>query len=971
MEEKKMKRKTLLFLSLLVVASMVLAACQPPAEPTEEPTEEVEEPEEEVEEPEEEVVEPEEEEVVEPEEEAVVRVEGKGGWLDEIVYSVVDLNSAITQIGAGAVDMYSSGMSSDLLPEIEAAELPYAESGGLYYELTFNPIGPIWEESTGKVNPFSEARAREAMNWLVDRDYINREVYNGGALPKWWSIITNMPDYTSFASTVRALETEYAYDMARADAQIEEVMLEIPGVTREDGMYMFEGEQVEILMLIRNDSDKTRIPIGDYVANQLEEIGFATVRDYKTSSEASPIWILGNPADGLFHIYTGAWGAGGIDRNEGDNFQFFDTPASAYGFTALWQGFGPAMDNEDRYLELADDLANNNFNSIEERAVAMEEMLELALKESIHVWLIDGRNFVPHADNVQTGFDLMAGVDNSQIYPYTVRFTDQVGGTMNISQSDIYVDPWNPLAGSNWTYDHTIQRAVEEWPFMLDPYTGLVLPLWFETAEITAQEGLPIGKTHDYLTLDFAPEVVVPEDAIMDWDAVNGQFITAAEKLVLDAEAAAQAVVDAQAAFDAAPAAVEEAQTALDAAQAALDDLADDASDEDKAAAQLAVDDATAALDAAQAALDGGPDAIAAAEEAAAAAAAKEKFTARIKSVVTYPDDFWGKIKWHDGSELTLADMLYWWILPLDAGKEGSPNYDESQAASVAADLAAFKGMKIVSEDPLVIEAYSDYYETDAELCIVEFLSPAGDYGILPWHVMAPATLADAAGEVAFSADKAEALSTDTTTVEWLNLIGGESLGIVEKYLDQALADTFIPYPNVLGDLISAEDATARYENLKAFYAERGHFWAGNGPYILDDVFLTEQVATVVYNPMYPYDSDRWAAFAAPKLAEVEVEGEGSVVLGTDFVFDVTVTFEGEAYPDADITRVFGLVYDGTGALVAEVDAELVEDGMYTVTVPADVSAEMEAGASKVEVVVVPTVVATPTFVAFEFVAVE
>jgi peptide/nickel transport system substrate-binding protein len=236
---------------------------------------------------------------------------------------------------------------------------------------------------------------------------------------------------------------------------------------------------------------------------------------------------------------------------------------------------------------------------------------------------------------------------------------------------------------------------------------------------------------------------------------------------------------------------------------------------------------------------------------------------------------------------------------------------------------------------------------------------------------MAPATLADAAGEVAFSADKAEALSTDTTTVEWLNLIGGESLGIVEKYLDQALADTFIPYPNVLGDLISAEDATARYENLKAFYAERGHFWAGNGPYILDDVFLTEQVATVVYNPMYPYDSDRWAAFAAPKLAEVEVEGEGSVVLGTDFVFDVTVTFEGEAYPDADITRVFGLVYDGTGALVAEVDAELVEDGMYTVTVPADVSAEMEAGASKVEVVVVPTVVATPTFVAFEFVAVE
>lgn len=967
-----MKRKTLLFISLLVVASLVLAACQPPAEPPEEPTEEVEEPTEEVEEPEEEVEEPEEEEVEEPEEDAVARVEGKGGWLDEIVYSVVDVNSAITQIGAGAVDMYSSGLSSDLLPEIEAAELPYAESGGLYYELTFNPSGPIWEESTGKVNPFSDARAREAMQWLVDRDYINREVYNGGALPKWWSLITNMPDYTSFAATVRRLETEYAYDMARADAQMEEVMLEIPGVTREDGMYMFDGEQVEILLLIRNDSDKTRIPIGDYVANQLEEIGFATVRDYKTSSEASPIWVFGNPADGLFHIYTGAWGASGIDRNEGDNFQFFDTPASAYGFTALWQGFGEAMDNPDRYMELADDLANNNFNSIEERAVAMEEMLELALKESIHVWLIDGRNFVPHTDNLVTGFDLMAGVDNSQIYPYTLRFADQVGGTMNIGQSDIYVDPWNPLAGSNWTYDHTIQNATQEYPYMFDPYTGLLLPFWFESAEVTVQEGLPVGVTHDdYLTLDFAPEIVVPEDAIMDWDGVNADFITAAEKLVLDAEAAAQAVVDAQAALDAAPAAVEEAQAALDEAQAAQDELADDASDEDKEAAQVAVDDATAALDAAQAALDGGPDAIAAAEEAAAAAAAKENFTARVKSVVTYPDDFWGTIKWQDGSDLTLADMLYWWILPIDVGKEGSAIYDDSQAASVAADLAAFKGFRILSEDPLVIEGYSDYYETDAELCIVDTFSPSGDYGVAPWHVMAAASLADAAGEVAFSADKAEALSTETTSVEWLNLIGGESLGVVEKYLDQALADSHVPYPNALGDLISAEEAAARYENLKAFYGEYGHFWASNGPYILKDVFLTEQVATVVYNPDYPFDSDRWAAFGAPKLAEVEVEGEGSVVLGTDVVFDVAVTFEGEAYPDAEITRVFGLVYDGTGALVAEIDAELVEDGAYTVTIPADVSAEMEAGASKVEVVVVPTVVATPTFVAFEFVAIE
>ncbi len=74
-------------------------------------------------------------------------------------------------------------------------------------------------------------------------------------------------------------------------------MLGIEGVTREDGKYMFAGKPVTLILLIRNDSDGTRVPIGDYVANQLESIGFAVDRQYKKSSEASPIWVDGNPAD--------------------------------------------------------------------------------------------------------------------------------------------------------------------------------------------------------------------------------------------------------------------------------------------------------------------------------------------------------------------------------------------------------------------------------------------------------------------------------------------------------------------------------------------------------------------------------------------------------------------------------------------------------------------------------------------------
>jgi len=45
----------------------------------------------------------------------------KGGWLDEIDYSIVDAQSVITQIGAGAVDLFSYGLASDKLAEIKKA----------------------------------------------------------------------------------------------------------------------------------------------------------------------------------------------------------------------------------------------------------------------------------------------------------------------------------------------------------------------------------------------------------------------------------------------------------------------------------------------------------------------------------------------------------------------------------------------------------------------------------------------------------------------------------------------------------------------------------------------------------------------------------------------------------------------------------------------------------------------------------
>jgi peptide/nickel transport system substrate-binding protein len=160
------KNRFMLVLSVLMAISMVLSACGTPVTPavteppvtaapvTEAPT-------------------------AAPTEPPVTR---HGGWLDEIDYSVVDAQSAITQIGAGAVDLFSYGLAADKLAEIKAANLCYTQSYGTYYSFIFNPA--VFTDTT-KLNPFSNLKIREATNWLIDRNYINQEVYAGGALPKY------------------------------------------------------------------------------------------------------------------------------------------------------------------------------------------------------------------------------------------------------------------------------------------------------------------------------------------------------------------------------------------------------------------------------------------------------------------------------------------------------------------------------------------------------------------------------------------------------------------------------------------------------------------------------------------------------------------------------------------------------------------------------------------------------------------
>jgi peptide/nickel transport system substrate-binding protein len=838
-------RKFSVVLGLLVVASMILSACGPTEAP-----------------PEVDVVAPEAPEAPEApaaEEPAAPATTRMGGWLDEVVFSVVSSESAVTQLQAGAIDIYAGGLASADLPAIKDAGLSYSASNGLYYNMMYNPAGPVF--NNGKLNPFSSRKIREATNWLFDRDYINQEVYAGGGLAKYFAIQTNGPEYADLAEVARELEAKYAYNPGKANDVITAEM-EVLGATLVDGKWQFEGEPVTLIFLIRNDSDGTRIPIGDYVANQFESIGFTVDRQYKKSSEAGPIWYGTDPIEGQWHMYTAAWGSSVISRDERDMFQQMYLPTSVQGdYVFLENQPDPA------FQKLGDDLANANFNTLAERRAMMEQAMELSLEDSLQVWLIDGKNYTPYLNNVVVTSDLAAGVEGAQIWPYTARFEGQEGGTLKWGEPDLFAEPWNPIAGSNWTFDQAAIRATSSGDFMFDPFTGLVWPLRMEKAEITIQEGLPVGKTHDWVTLEFAPTIEVPVDAWADWDATTQTFTLAGEGV-----------------------------------------------------------------------------------------------TAKRKAVVYYPADMYDTVKWHDGSAFSAADVVMGLIMIFDRAKEESVIYDEQAVPNYEFFMEAFKGMKITSVDPLVIEFYSDSYSQDAELN-VPYLWPNYGFAEASWSLIAVANLAEANGELAYSPDKSV-----TNEVEQTSFIGGPSLEILGKYLDEAAGESLIPFAPTLGEYITADEAASRYANLKAWADKQKHYWVGTGPYYLDKVFLTESTLTLKHFADFPDKADRWAFFSEPKLADAELDGPGQVKIGDEAVFDVFVTFEGAPYPLDEIKNVKYLLYNAKGELVEVGAAEAVADGHLRVTLTAAVTSALEAGSNKLEVAVVPLNVSVPAFESIDFV---
>jgi peptide/nickel transport system substrate-binding protein len=781
----------------------------------------------------------------------------RGAMVDQIVFTrEADTGRVTGLIEAGSHQVFTQGISSPTVFNRlrDSLHTAYDLSYGTSSELTINPAGP--ELAGGELNPFHVPAIREALNRLIDRRYIAEEIFGGLAVPRYLPLSTAFPDYARLADVARELELHYAHDPEAARQVIGREM-EALGARREGGRWWYRDDPVRLIVLIRTEDERRRV--GDYIANLMEDLGFAVERRYRTAEEASRLWIASDPRAGHWHLYTGGWINTVIQRDQAQTFSDFYTPRGRA--EPLWQAYQPTPE----FDELAERLQRRDYQTWEERQAMMARALELSMEDSVRIWLVDQLNASARAANVEVAVDLAGGLSGSALWPYTLRYTDRVGGQMVFGTPGLLTEPWNPVAGSNWIFDQMLIRATQDPVVIPDPFTGLFHPQRIERAELTVQKDVPVSRTLDWLSVDTAETIRVPEAVWIDWNGEAGRFVSVGEKH-------------------------------------------------------------------------------------------PEGITARTRVRVHYDETLFEQ-RWHDGVRLSLTDFVLPWILTFERADEQSRLFDIAHLPTFEAFQRHFRGWHIVSQDPLVIDIYSDQIYPDAETIVAARApNPA------PWHTLMLGILAERSGELAFSSNKADRLQVD-----WMSLVAGPSVPILERQLRQAREQGIQPYPAVLGDLLGEEEVAERYRTLTDWHAERGHFWVGHGPFLLHSVHPVEGSVVLRRFADFPDPADKWLRFSRPEVPELDLDGPMVVEAGEAATFRLAVTFEGQPYAREAIEQVQFLLFDGRGELAVRGEAEALGNGQWAIALLPEVIAALGAGANSLELAVTSQRVALPAFASHVF----
>lgn len=439
-----------------------------------------------------------------------------GPWLDEVVISQeLDSSLALTKIIEGEADgmFFDFRNLADRERALAADNVETFTTYGLFDEFTMNPA----VQSVGPENPFAIRAVRESMQYLIDRDFIVREIYGGRSTVYRTPFHPLSPDYARGIADFLVIEDQYAFDPAKGKQQMFAALEGAGWTIGTDGFWHdSNGDLVVITGLIRTQDE--RLQMGRYYSDLLRGLNFNVVNN--EGPRVSSVAYGGLPDQNLWHFYTAGWISTSLTAWDDGQLDFFANC-----------GIGEPYCNVDFYQppaelsDIAQRLLVADYGSLAERAQLIKDGTAMAMSESIRIF-IDARSSLwasnTHMSNII--WDLFGGDAN----PWALRAADttdsQGNKTAKMLNLEMLIDGWNPWVYPGWLYDSVQRNLMFDDGMDPHPHTGRWVD-WRQHATVVTQG--PTG------TLN------VPSDAIA-WDngtnsfAAVGSGVTASSKVTYD-----------------------------------------------------------------------------------------------------------------------------------------------------------------------------------------------------------------------------------------------------------------------------------------------------------------------------------------------------------------------------------------------------------------------------------------------------
>ncbi|MCA9858497.1 MAG: hypothetical protein KC438_02200, partial [Thermomicrobiales bacterium] len=249
---------------------------------------------------------------------------------------------------------------------------------------------------------------------------------------------------------------------------------------------------------------------GDLVRTALEQVGFQVAPVYQQFGPATLAVYASDPATFQWHIYTEGWSRGAPVRYDDAGINQFAAPW--LGNMPGWQEVGFWQYQQEEIDELGKRLYRGEFASQDDRDAMYQQMVQLALDESVRIWMVTALQSFPVSSEVEhLTVDIVSGPRNV----FALRGAE-IPGRTDLKVGNLWVwterTTWNPIGGFGDAYSSDIYKNLVDPPLINHPFTGLPQPF---RADFTVETAGPDG------TLD------VPAEAVT-WDAQNDAWIPVA-----------------------------------------------------------------------------------------------------------------------------------------------------------------------------------------------------------------------------------------------------------------------------------------------------------------------------------------------------------------------------------------------------------------------------------------------------------